>query len=226
MPRGIGRPGAACGGLGLRPRGLGGLGQPGAALGVPLGVAWAPGVGRLVAACVGGMVPEVGRPVAACGGLWRPVAACGALWRRNGARGTLIKRMPRRDGTASQRSIFSRLQALITTEIMRCAARMLLRCLPWAAYLEGPDAVGEEHAEQPASICSLARSHRVLGEFLFCRVQSVIISIGQIYRGHRCQWPPFWCPPGRVLGSVCRVKSVIVSIGQTYRGHRCLPLPF
>ena len=61
---------------------------------------------------------------------------------------TLAKRMARRDGTASQRSIFSRLQARITTEIMRRAARMLLRCLPRADYLEGPEAVGEEGAEQ------------------------------------------------------------------------------
>ena len=42
----------------------------------------------------------------------------------------LAKRMARREGLTSQRSLLHRLRARITTEVMRRAARMVLRCLP------------------------------------------------------------------------------------------------
>ena len=48
----------------------------------------------------------------------------------------LAKRLARRVGTTSQRALFSRLLARITTEVMRRAARMVLRCLPQTNYLE------------------------------------------------------------------------------------------
>ena len=54
----------------------------------------------------------------------------------------LAKRMARRDGTASQSAILSRLRGRITTEVMRRAARMVLRCLPRADYLEAQSGEG------------------------------------------------------------------------------------
>ena len=42
----------------------------------------------------------------------------------------ISKRMARREGLSNQRSIEDRLRARITTEVMRRAARMVLRCLP------------------------------------------------------------------------------------------------
>ena len=69
----------------------------------------------------------------------------------------IAKKMTRRDGTTTQRAILSRLQARITTEVMRRAARMLLRCLPRAEYLETQGSVGEE--AQPTLEASLRAGH-------------------------------------------------------------------
>jgi len=57
----------------------------------------------------------------------------------------LAKRMARRDGSSSHRSILIRLRARITTEIMRRAARMVLVCLPQIASGEDP---GLDHSDE------------------------------------------------------------------------------
>ena len=69
----------------------------------------------------------------------------------------IAKRMARRDGTTTQRAILSRLQARITTEVMRRAARMLLRCSSRAEYLETQGSAGDE--AQPTLEASLRAGH-------------------------------------------------------------------
>jgi hypothetical protein len=57
----------------------------------------------------------------------------------------ISKRMARREGLSNQRPIEDRLRARITTEVMRRAARMVLRCLPAQTDATIPDDLPIDH---------------------------------------------------------------------------------